>query len=369
MAGIARLAPLSAHPTLAKAKAGRNVRTVGFADMYRQPIEKGNFAVVAFNIRNFPLKPAEGWEAGYIGPSTVTPVLRAARDLQAPVLLEIADSELGKEGSPYTGVLSRHGFVPEGIQAGLNDFVQHVFSVYERLDMAGIPIGIHYDHGARRNILEASIHAGFTSAAFDGGKMKDWKQLTATAREWVNYAHPRGVGIEGEIELVDQEKPTDPQEAIKFAKETGVDVLVVTLSKNVHGALPGSSVMEEERLFEVRKALPEMPVNLHGGSGFALYDLARTSLKGGFQKLNYATVLYEAMVKAVPGWQQVLNMATGKAQGARPKDGRKQLARIDEMLKWMDADSIKAAEEAAYKASIDVMRAVGNVNTAQYYSG
>lgn len=369
MPGIIQLAPLSAHPTLAQMKRGRNIRTMGFGEMYRQPILKENFAVVAFNVRNFPLKPAEGWDAGYVGPSTVTPVLRAARDLEAPVLLEIADSELGKEGSPYTGVLSRHGFAAEGIQAGLEDFVQHIFAVYESLDMAGIPIGIHYDHGARKNILEAGVQAGFTSAAFDGGKMKDWEQLTGTARDWVNYAHPKGVGIEGEIELVDVAEPTDPTKAIQFAKETGVDVLVVTLAENVHGAIPGSSVMEEARLFAVRQALPETPVNLHGGSGFALYDLARTALRGGFQKLNYATVVYEAMIKAVPGWQQVLNMASGNEQGARPKAGRKKLALIDNMLRFMDEASIKAAEEAAYQKAVDVMRAVGNVNTAQYYSG
>lgn len=368
MSATAPLAPLSAHPYLVQVARGRKVRFMGMGEMFAQPIKRGNFAVVAFNARNIPLKPEGGWEEGYIGPSTVTPVLRAARDLEAPVVLEIADSELGSPKSPYTGALSRYGFTPEGIQTGLHNFVRHILAEYSRLDMAGIPIGIHYDHGARREILEACIKAGFTSAAFDGGNMKDWGQLTGTAREWVNHAHPMGVGIEGEIELVDVAEPTDPQKAIQFANETGIDVLVVTLAENVHGSLPGSSVMEENRLFAVRQALPEMPVNLHGGSGFALFDLARTAMRGGFQKLNYATVLYDAIMNKVPGMVQILNMATGNPQGSRPKAGRKRLADLDPMLRLIDKDTVKAAEEAAYRAAVDVMRAVGNVRTAQYYS-
>ena len=221
---------LKANAHLTRAKAGRNITTERFDRLYAEPVRRGNYAVLAFNARNFPLKKGEAWEEGYVGPSTVVPVLKAARALQAPVLIEIAGSELGKLEAPYTGVLSRYGFDAAGIQAGLNNFVQHVFAEYARLDMTGIPIGVHYDHGNRADIRDAAIRAGFTSVALDGGNIKDMAELHRTGREWVNVCRPFGVGVEGEIELVDVEAPTKPAEAVAFAKATGIDVLVVTLA-------------------------------------------------------------------------------------------------------------------------------------------
>ncbi|MCX5751566.1 MAG: class II fructose-bisphosphate aldolase [Candidatus Saganbacteria bacterium] len=362
---FAVLAPLSAHPTLGARKNGRNIRTMGFGEMYRVPVEKGNFAVVAFNGRNVPLPMPGGYEEGYVGPSTVTPVLKAAKVLEAPVIIEIASSELGKPGKSYTGVLSRHDF---DLRAGLSAFVNHVFAEYQRLDMAGIPIGIHYDHGDKFDVAKACVEAGFTSVAMDGGKIADFATLKAEARKWVEHFHPLGVGVEGEIETVGGEEPTDPQKAVEFASATGVDVLVVTLSKNPHGGMPGTSVMESPRLAAARQALPQMPVNLHGGSGFGLEVLTRASMQGLFQKLNYATELFEAIVGAVPGWPQVLKMAAGKPQGSRIKDSRDALAMTDFLLKLMPKEVVEAAEQAAYAKAFAVMRAVGNEGTAKFYS-
>jgi len=357
------LAPLAAHPTLERVRNGRNIRLIGFGEMFRQPIVKGNFAVVAFNARNFPLPKPGGYEEGYIGPSTVTPILRVARALEAPVVFEVAHSEFGSEKKPYTGIITRNG-----MEQGVKLVVTHILAEYERLKMAGIPIGIHYDHGSSAEIMKACIEAGFTSVAMDGGDQKSWADLTGKAREWVEYCHPKGVGVEGEIETVGGQNPTEPEQAIKFAQETGVDVLVVTLKDNKHGSVPGTSVMEEERLAAVRQALPDMPVNLHGGSGFALHTLTRASMRGLFQKLNYATLVYEEMVKAVPGWLEILNMVAGKPKGTRPKEGRDQLALTDPLLRLMTPEVVAAAEAAAEKAAGAVMQAVGNVRTAQYYS-
>lgn len=360
---MSALKSLSCHPTLKMAKAGRDITMIPFNQMYEVPLRRGDFAVPAFNVRNFPLPANGGFGEGYIGPSTVTQILKAARDLEAPVVIEIAHSELGEEGSPYTGVVTRHG-----LTKGTQLFVDHIFTEYQKLNMAGIPIGIHYDHGTDMDIVKAAIHAGFTSVAMDGGDQPDWESLVGKAKSWVDYCHPLGVGVEGEIELVDQEKPTDPYEAIEFAKATGVDVLVITLAKNVHGAKPGSSVMDTERLEAVRKGLPDMPVNLHGGSGFSLDVLQKTAQAGLFQKLNYATEVFEAMIKAVPGWQAILNMISGQEQGTRPKAGRKKLAQTDFLLPHITPEFVRAAESAAYEKILATMVTVGNIRTAKYYT-
>lgn len=350
------LAPLSAHKTLQGIVNGRKVWLVNLDTMYK-PTLAGKHAIPAVNVRNMPLPKDGDYRNGYVGPSTAVAALRAMRHLNAPLVLEIAQSEV-----VYAGPVARHGEVE-----GFRQFSEHILAEADRMDMRDIPLAIHFDHGENTEWMKAAVKGGFTSVAFDGGKTKNWQDLVTKTKEWVEYCHAQGVTVEGEIETVGGAEPTDPAKAIQFVKETGVDVIVVTLEKNEHGSLQGTSVLEVDRLQAVREAIPNTPLNLHGGSGFSLGELSLGAMAGLFQKLNYATQVYEPMIRSIPGMQEALNFVSGQPQGTRPKAGRKKLNLLDPFLQHLPEKVVREAEHVGQMQIENVMAAVRNVDTAGLY--
>jgi fructose/tagatose bisphosphate aldolase len=98
---------------------------------------------------------------------------------------------------------------------------------------------------------------------------------------------------------------TDPDEAARFARETGVDWLSVAVG-NIHGAISaaarGARKVEArlhlDRLARLREAAG-VPLVLHGGTGIRAADV-RAAIRAGIAKINVATALrqpYERLMR------------------------------------------------------------------------
>ena len=109
-----------------------------------------------------------------------------------------------------------------------------------------VPIALHLDHGKSLESVKACIAGGYTSVMIDGSSLpyEDNVELT---REVVQYAHPFGVTVEGELGVLAGEEDhvfsatstyTNPLQAIDFFKKTGCDALAISYG-TCHGPNKG----------------------------------------------------------------------------------------------------------------------------------
>ena len=147
---------------------------------------------------------------------------------------------------------------------------------------ASVPIVAHLDHGYAADECREAIDCGFTSVMFDGSKLPLADNIAQT-RAIAEMAHAAGVSCEGEIGYVGYAEGaashgTDPGEAQRFAAETGVDAMAISIG-NVHLQQSKNAAVDEELLRSI-EAVTNVPLVLHGGSGIPMktrIDLARNS--------------------------------------------------------------------------------------------
>jgi len=151
----------------------------------------------------------------------------------------------------------------------------------------------HIDHGYTIKECIEGIDSGFTSVMFDGSKLslkENIKQtLTITKK-----AHKSKVSIEGEIGFVGynkgkKSKGTDPQEAIKFAIETGVDAMAISAG-NTHLQTSKKAIINEKIIYEIQASI-NIPLVLHGGSGIPNLVRKKLARKTNIAKFNIGTEL------------------------------------------------------------------------------
>jgi ketose-bisphosphate aldolase len=122
----------------------------------------------------------------------------------------------------------------------------------------------------------------------------------------VEVAHAAGVSVEGELGHVGQNSEptapdkqflTDPNDAVRFVSETGVDALAVAVG-TAHGFYKGDVKLDFGRLQEISDAVPNTPLVLHGGSGVPA-ELLGKAIACGIRKVNFGTELKNAFTNAV----------------------------------------------------------------------
>lgn len=117
----------------------------------------------------------------------------------------------------------------------------------------------------------------------------------------------QGIAVEAELgKLVGHEdgvsvpkhagKLTNPAEVPLFVRETGVDMLAVTIG-NVHGHYDTEPELDLQRLSAIR-AVTHVPLVLHGASGLNTKAI-RDSITRGVCKFNVNTDLRDAYVQAL----------------------------------------------------------------------
>lgn len=218
-------------------------------------------------------------------------IVRASMATKAPVMYEIAKSELG-----YTE------FNPAG-------FAEFIVSENDRLGNTDVPFGIHADHltvkkpeevESVRSLIAEELEAGFTSFAIDASHMENEKNLAAT----VELAQPiirAGLGLEVELGEIgaksgSTEGFTKPDEAEWFIRnlvEKGVhpDLLAIN-NGSIHGTYFGTAKegIQLELTLAIWKAIQPWSVDIaqHGITGTSLEKIY-TFILHGIRKGNVGT--------------------------------------------------------------------------------
>jgi len=140
-----------------------------------------------------------------------------------------------------------------------------------------LPIALHLDHAGSYEEVVRALDGGFTSVMIDGSKYS-FEENIALTKQVVDYAHARGVVVEGElgklagieddVNVADEDAQfTNPAEVQEFVERTGVDSLAIAIGTS-HGAFKfkGEPRLRFDILEEVSKRLPNFPIVLHGAS-------------------------------------------------------------------------------------------------------
>jgi len=139
---------------------------------------------------------------------------------------------------------------------------------------ATVPVGLHLDHSRDLDEIRRCLDAGYTSVMIDGSRLALGANIELTARA-VEVSRPYGAWVEAELGHLsgDEDRstgagagePTDPDEAARFAADTGIDALAVCIG-NVHGRTAAPVTLDLGRLERIAAATP-VPLVLHGASG------------------------------------------------------------------------------------------------------
>lgn len=230
--------------------------------------QKNKYAVGAFNINNMEIVQA---------------IVRAAEELDSPVIIQASQGGLKYAGVEYIAAL--------GKLAGRN---------------SRVPIALHLDHGTDFDQVMQCIRHGFTSVMIDGSRFPLEENIAFTKRV-VEIAHSVGVTVEAELgkiggtedHITVSEKDatfTDPKEARMFVEETGVDYLAIAVG-TAHGVYKGEPKLDYDRISEIREVV-DIPLVLHGSSGVPTESLKK-AIPLGICKINIDTDIRAAFANAV----------------------------------------------------------------------
>lgn len=170
-------------------------------------------------------------------------------------------------------------------------------------EAASVPVVVHLDHGYALEDCRAALGEGFTSVMIDGSKLPLQANIDLTAAA-ADLAHAAGASCEGEIGIVGyaggaQSAGTDPDEAARFARQTGIDAMAVSAG-NVHLQQSAGMGLDLARLDAIR-AKTDVPLVIHGGSGVPMPQRAQLAASGQVAKFNIGTELRMAFGAALRG--------------------------------------------------------------------
>ncbi|SHH30993.1 class II fructose-bisphosphate aldolase [Marivita hallyeonensis] len=158
---------------------------------------------------------------------------------------------------------------------------------------ASVPVVAHLDHGYTLDECKEAVQSGFTSLMFDGSRKPLEQNIDETAQV-ADLAHAAGISCEGEIGFVgysggEASDGTDPAEAERFARETGVDAIAISVG-NVHLQQNQEGGLDETRIRRI-EAVTDIPLVIHGGSGVPLAQRAHLARSSNICKFNIGTEL------------------------------------------------------------------------------
>jgi fructose-bisphosphate aldolase class II len=244
--------------------------------------------------------------------------MQAAQEADSPVILQASRGARSYAGENF-----------------LRHLIMAAVETYPHL-----PIAMHQDHGNSPATCYSAIRHGFTSVMMDGSLEADAKTPSSyeynveVTRKVVEVAHSVGVSVEGELgclgsletgageaedghgfegTLSHDQLLTDPDEAVDFVEQTGVDALAVAIGTS-HGAYkftrkPTGEILAISRIEEIHRRLPNTHLVMHGSSSVPEDLIAIINQYGGKIPETYG-VPVEEIQKGIKSGVRKVNIDT-----------------------------------------------------------
>lgn len=212
--------------------------------------------------------------------------IRAAEELDTPIILQIAEVRL--KNSPL------HLMGPMMVQAAKE---------------AKVDVAVHLDHGLTFETVDKALELGFTSVMLDASTLP-FEENIARVKAVVEKARKYGATVEAELGLVGGSEDgscdhgircTDPDDAVVYARETGIDALAVAIG-NAHGNYPVAPTLAFDVLEKIHERV-DIPLVLHGGSGITDKDFQK-AISLGIRKVNIATASFNSLTAHVEKYME-----------------------------------------------------------------
>lgn len=228
-----------------------------------QQAKEHRYAIGAFNIFNYLSARA---------------VVKAAAELEVPVILQTSVATVKEFGPDELGGMLRQ----LAVEAPVN-------------------VLIHLDHCQDISLAKACVEAGWDSVMFDGSRLPIEENI-AGCREVVQYAHSRGVQVEGELGRIvgvedainvseDDASLAGLEDSVYFVRESGIDAFAPAIG-TAHGVYKGPPKINFDLVAKLREAI-DAPVVIHGGTGLS-EDTFRRLIYNGGAKVNVSTAIKHA---------------------------------------------------------------------------
>ena len=257
----------------------------------------GKYAVGQFNINNLEWTKA---------------ILLTAQENNSPVILGVSEGA-GKYMGGYDAVV---GMV-NGLMKGLK---------------ITVPVALHLDHGSFDGAY-ACIEAGFSSVMFDGSHYAINENIEKST-QIIKDAFAKGISVECEVGSIGGEEDgvvgageiADTAECKQIA-DLGVTMLAAGIG-NIHGQYPANwTGLAFDALADIKKAVGDMPLVLHGGTGIP-EDMIKKAISLGVAKINVNTECQLSFAAATRKY-----IEAGKDLQSKGFDPRKLLAPGFEAIK------------------------------------
>ena len=174
-----------------------------------------------------------------------------------------------------------------------------------RAKQAKVPVCVHLDHCETLSYMEKALALGFTGVMYDGSLLP-YEENLANTKKAVAMAHAVGCGVEAELGALASREGgsanaggpvyTDPDQAVEYCRETGIDVFAPSFG-TAHGIYKDKPVLDLDRV-KVIAEKTGLPLVMHGGSGVSPEDY-RTGIQNGLRKINYYSYMSKAGTNAV----------------------------------------------------------------------
>jgi len=235
---------------------------------------KNGYAIGAFNTANL---------------ETTLAIVKAAVAKHSPAIIQVSESTIR-----YAGIKP----------------ITHIVETISKNEAVDVPIALHLDHGKSFHSIAECVNAGFSSIMIDASDLPFDENVFLT-KSVVDYTHKRKVwtqgeigrlmGVEDDVKVKEEDAMyTDPQEAVDFAKKTGVDTLAVAVGQS-HGAVNLKQGKAEEisikQLEKISKKV-SVPLVLHGASDIAENQI-KEARKLGVSIVNIDTEIRMAFSRSI----------------------------------------------------------------------
>lgn len=243
---------------------------VKMKDLLRRAEEK-NIGCGAFSVGNMEM---------------VRGAIRAAEELDTPIILQIAEVRLKNSPLHLMGSMM--------VQAAKE---------------AKVDVAVHLDHGLTFETVDKALELGFTSVMLDASTLP-FEENIARVKAVVEKARKYGATVEAELGLVGGSedgscdhgiRSTDPDDAVVYARETGIDALAVAIG-NAHGNYPVAPTLAFDVLEKIHEKV-DIPLVLHGGSGITDKDFQK-AISLGIRKVNIATASFNSLTAHVEKYME-----------------------------------------------------------------
>lgn len=326
-----------------------------------QEAAKGGYGVGAFNVNNM---------------EQIQAIMRAADELNAPVIIQASRGALA-----YSELI----YLKKLMEAAVE---RH----------PDVPVVMHLDHGNSPETCKQAIDLGFTSVMMDGSLKADGKtpatyeENIAVTKEVVQMAHAVGVSVEAELGCLGgiedghgaglsadelEDHLTDPDQAVDFVQQTGIDALAVAIGTS-HGAYktmrydkdgnPLPPALALDRIEKISTKLDaagfkNFPLVMHGSSSVPPELVAIVNKYGGAMKSSMGIPMEDIHFGIERGVRKVNVDTDGRI--AMTGAIRKVFAETPE--KFDPRDYMKPAREALYELIKGKIKAFGQEGHGKDY--